>query len=136
MWCWHKIVSLFRRLQTMADEPISQELTPSMSQTSDDLSGIEPPDPDSRPVGRCYPEVKEIERLVKQLRVIHAALGNAVAALGDCRAAARALGAAADAAVTGALIGALGSVIEQFEEDLQALADCSACKQPDAVKAE
>jgi len=136
MWCWHKIVFLLQKLQTMADEQFSLGSTPLTSQTSDALNGIESSDPDSRPVGRCYPEAREVERLIKELRSIHAALGNAVAALGDCRANAQMAGAAADASVTGALIGALGNVIDGFDEDLQALTDCPACKQPDETKAE
>jgi hypothetical protein len=45
-------------------------------------------------------------------------------------------GAAADASVTGALIGALGNVIDGFNEDMQALTDCPACKQPEAKATE
>jgi hypothetical protein len=119
----------------MADEQFSLGSTPLTSQTSDDLSGIESSDPDSRPVGRCYPEAREVERLIKELRSIHAALGAAVARLGECRVAANAPGAAADAAVTGALIGALGNVIDGFDEDMSALTDCPACKQPEELKA-
>ena len=120
----------------MADGCILPESTPSVSQTSAESSGIEPLDPDLRPgIGRCYPEAREVERLIKELRSIHAALGAAVAALGDCRAAAQMPGAAADASVTGALIGALGNVIDGFDEDMAALTDCPACKQPE-LKAE
>ena len=120
----------------MADEQFWSESIASTSQTSGELSGIELSDPDSRPVGRCYPEAREVERLIKELRSIHAALGNAVAALGECRVAAQAPGAAADASVTGALIGALANVIDGFDEDMNALTDCPACKQPDTLKAE
>jgi len=137
MWCWHKIVFLLQKLQTMADEQFSLESTPLTSQNSAESNGTEPLDPDLRPgIGRCYPEAREVERLIKELRSIHAALGNAVAALGECRVAAQAPGAAADASVTGALIGALANVIDGFDEDLQALTDCPACKQPDETKAE
>jgi hypothetical protein len=132
MWFWLKIVFLFRKLQTMADEQFSLGSTPSTSQTLADSNGIESSDPDSRPIGRCYPEAREVERLIKELRSIHAALGAAVAALGDCRANAQMVGAAADASVTGALIGALGNVIDGFDEDMSALTDCPACKQPEA----
>ena len=120
----------------MADEQFSLGSTPLTSQTLDALNGIESSDPDSRPIGRCYPEAREVERLIKELRSIHVALGNAVAALGECRVAAQAPGAAADAAVTGALIGALANVIDGFDEDMNALTDCPACKQPDTLKAE
>jgi hypothetical protein len=115
----------------MADEQFSLGSIPSTSQTLADSNGIELSDPDSRPVGRCYPEAREVERLIKELRSIHAALGDAVAKLGDCRAAAQAPGAAADASVTGALIGALANVIDGFDEDMNALTDCPACKQPE-----
>ena len=115
----------------IVDDFMSQELTASTSPTLAESSGTESPDPDSRPVGRCYPEAQEVGRLIKELRSVHAALGVAVAKLGDCRAAAQAPGAAADASVTGALIGALGSVIDQFDEDMNALTSCPACKQPE-----
>jgi hypothetical protein len=120
----------------MADEQFSLESTPSTSQTLGESNGIESSDPDSRPVGRCYPEAQEVKRLIEQLRKVHAALGNAVARLGECRVAAQMPGASADADVTGALIGALASVIDQFDEDLQALTDCPACKQPEAKATE
>ena len=121
----------------MADESILQESTLLPSPGSDELSGHEPLDPDLRPgIGRCYPEAREVERLIKELRSIHAALGAAVAALGDCRANAQMPGAAADASVTGALIGALGNVIDGFDEDMSALTSCPACKQPAEAKAE
>jgi hypothetical protein len=77
-----------------------------------------------------------VKELIDRLRATHAALGNAVAALGECRVAAQAPGATADASVTGALIGALGNVIDGFDEDMNALTDCPACKQPDETKAE
>ena len=139
MWFWRQIASLFQRLQTMADELIWQESTQSESMVSGNSVGIEPQpqDVDNRPIGRCYPEVVAVQNLVKQLRSIHAALGDAIARLGDCRAAARMPKAAADASVTNALIGALGNVIDGFDEDLAALTDCPACKQPaDETKAE
>jgi hypothetical protein len=137
MWCWHKIVFLLRKLQTMADGCISQELTPSTSQTSAELSGTKPLDPDLRPgIGRCYPEAREVERLAKELRSIYVALGAAVARLGDCRAAAQAANAAMEADMTAALVKQLGDVIEQIDEDLAALTSCPACKQPAEAKAE
>ena len=120
----------------MADKRFSLGSTPSTSQTLGESNGIESSDPDSRPVGRCYPEAQEVKRLIEQLRKVHAALGDAVARLGDCRAAAQMPGAAADPGVTGALIGALGNVIDRFDEDMSALTDCPACKQPETLKAE
>ncbi len=136
MWCWHKIVFLFQRLQTMADESISQESTPSPSPASDELSGPEPLDPDLRPgIGRCWPEAQEVERLTKELRSIWVALGDAVARLGECRANAQAANAAMETDMTAALVKQLGDVIDQFDEDLQALTDCPACKQPAEAKA-
>ena len=137
MWCWHKIVSLFQKWQTMADESILQQSIPSPSQTLEDLNGPEPLDPDLRPgIGRCYPEAREVERLAKELRSIHAALGDAVAKLGDCRASAKAANAAMEAGMTQALVTRLGDVIEQIDEDLAALTSCPACKQPAEAKAE
>jgi len=87
-------------------------------------------------VGRCYPEAREVERLIKELRSIHAALGDAVAKLGDCRAAAQAANAAMETDMTAALVKQLGDVIEQIDEDLAALTSCPACKQPAEAKAE
>jgi hypothetical protein len=137
MWFWLKIVYLFQRLRTMADESILQESTPLPSPGSDELSGQEPLDPDLRPgIGRCYPEAQEVERLTKELRSIWVALGDAVARLGDCRANAQAANAAIEAGMTQALVTRLGDVIDQFDEDLQALTSCPACKQPAEAKAE
>jgi hypothetical protein len=77
-----------------------------------------------------------VERLAKELRSIYVALGAAVAKLGDCRANAQAANAVIEADMTAALVTQLGSVIDQFDEDLQALTDCPACKQPAEVKAD
>ncbi len=120
----------------IVDDFMSQELTASTSPTLAESSGTESPDPDSRPVGRCYPEAQEVGRLIKELRSIHAALGVAVAALGDCRASAKAANAAMEAGMTQALVTRLGDVIDQFDEDLAALTSCPACKQPAEAKAE
>jgi hypothetical protein len=121
----------------MADGFISQASTPLPSPESDDLSGQEPLDPDLRPgIGRCYPEAQEVGRLTKELRSIYVALGDAVAKLGDCRANAQAANAAIEADMTGALVMRLGDVIDQFDEDLQALTDCPACKQPETKATE
>jgi hypothetical protein len=137
MWFWLKIVSLFQRLRTMADGCILPESIPSPSQTLEDLNGPEPLDPDLRPgIGRCYPEAREVERLAKEMRSIYVALGAAVARLGDCRANAQAANAAMETDMTEALLTQLGDVIDQFDEDLQALTDCPACKQPAEVKAD
>jgi hypothetical protein len=120
----------------MADEQFWSESIPLTSPTLAESSGIEPLDPDLRPgIGRCYPEAREVERLIKELRSIHAALGAAVAALGGCRAAAQAANAAMEADMTAALVTQLGNVIEQIDEDLAALTSCPACKQPE-TKAE
>ena len=136
MWFWRQIVSLFKEWPMIVDDFMSQELTASTSPTLAESSGTESPDPDSRPIGRCYPEAREVERLIKELRSIHAALGNAVAKLGDCRASAQAANAAMEADMTAALVKQLGDVIEQIDEDLQALTSCPACKQPAEAKAE
>jgi hypothetical protein len=137
MWFWRQIVHLFRKLQIMADEQFSLGSTVLTSQVTGESSGPAfPEDPDNRPIGRCYPEVIRVKQLIDQLRATKDALGDAVAALGECRANAQMAGAAADASVTGALIGALGNVIDGFDEDMSALTDCPACKQPDETKAE
>jgi hypothetical protein len=121
----------------MADEQFSLGSTVLTSQVTGESSGPAfPEDPDNRPIGRCYPEVIRVKQLIDQLRATKDALGDAVAALGKCRAAAQMAGAAADASVTGALIGALGNVIDGFDEDMSALTDCPACKQPAEAKAE
>jgi hypothetical protein len=121
----------------MADGYILPESIPSPSPELDELSGPEPLDPDLRPgIGRCWPEAQEVERLTKELRSIWVALGDAVAKLGDCRANAQAANAAMEADMTAALVKQLGDVIDQFDEDLQALTSCPACKQPDEPKAE
>jgi hypothetical protein len=121
----------------MADEPISQQSILLTSQVTGESSGPEfPEDPDNRPIGRCYPEVVRVKQLIDQLRATKDALGDAVAALGECRANAQMAGAAVDASVTGALIGALGNVIDGFDEDMSALTSCPACKQPEETKAE
>jgi hypothetical protein len=135
MWFWRQIVSLFKEWPMIVDDFMLQELTASTSPTLAESSGTESPDPDSRPIGRCYPEAREVERLIKELRSIHAALGNAVAALGECRANAQAANAANDTYVSLASVTKLGDVIEEFDEDLQALTDCPACKQPETLKA-
>ena len=137
MWFWLKIVYLFQRWQTMADEQFSLGSTVLTSQVTGESSGPAfPEDPDNRPIGRCYPEVIRVKQLIDQLRATKDALGDAVAALGECRANAQMAGAAADASVTGALIGALGNVIDGFDEDMSALTSCPACKQPETLKAE
>ena len=121
----------------MADDQFSQQLTPSISPESGDWSGpVFPEDPDNRPIGRCYPQAQRVRQLAEQLRSIHAALGDAIAVLGECRANARVAGAAADAAVTGALVGAMGNIIGGFDEDFSLLANCEACQPPEEMKAE
>jgi hypothetical protein len=120
----------------MAEELSSQQLTVSISPESAGSNGPTfPEDPDTRPIGRCYPQLVRVKQLAEQLRSIHAALGDAIAVLGECRAAARVAGAAADAAVTGALIGAMTNIIAGFDEDVSLLANCEACQPPEAMKA-
>jgi hypothetical protein len=55
--------------------------------------------------------------------------------LGECRANAQAANAANDTYVSLASVTKLGDVIEEFDEDLQALTSCPACKQPETLKA-
>ena len=138
MLFWRQIAHLFRKLQTMADEPISQQSIPFESMESANSPGIasEPEDVDNTPIGRCYPEVLKVQQLVKQLREIHAALGDAVAALGDCRAAVRMAGATADADAMSGVVTSLGHVIDTFALELSDVTDCPACKKPEEPKAE
>jgi hypothetical protein len=120
----------------MADEQSLQESTLLTSMAMEESSGpVFPEDPDNRPIGRCYPQVMRVKQLIDQLRLTKDALGDAIAALGECRANARVAGAAADATVTGALIGALGNIIAGFDEDVSLLANCEACQPPEAMKA-
>ena len=90
MWFWRQIVSLFQRLRTMADDQLS-ESTPTSAPMVFASNGPEfPPDPDSRPYGRCYPEQLRATAAVAALKAAQKELMEAVSAFGDCRAAARA----------------------------------------------
>ena len=74
----------------MADEELS-ESTPTLTQTEPVSPGpVFPPDPDSKPIGRCYPEQLAAMNAVRALRAAQQAVREAVSAFGDCRAAARA----------------------------------------------
>ena len=121
----------------MAEDQFSQESTVLTSMVMEESSGpVFPQDPDTKPIGRCYPEVMRVKQLIDQLRLTKDALGDAIAVLGECRANARVAGAAADAAVTGALIGAMNNIIGGFDEDFSLLANCEACQPPEEMKAE
>jgi hypothetical protein len=113
------------------------ESSEQIQSSSETVSGlpISTPDRDSRPIGRCHPEYLAVKAAFAALNAATEALRVAVAALGDCRAAAQAANAAIEAGMTQALVTRLGDVIDQFDEDLQALTSCSACKQPEALKA-
>jgi hypothetical protein len=126
----------------MADEQLLQELTLSRSTVTAESSGpVFPQDPDTRPIGRCYPEVQRVKGLIDHLRTTHAALGDAVAALGNCRAnaqlaQAKATAAALDREAMIGLLKSLGNVLDNFSIELTELSDCETCQQPDTLKAE
>ena len=74
----------------MADNELS-ESTPTSAAMASASSGPEfPPDPDSRPYGRCYPEQLRATAAVAALKAAQKELMEAVSAFGDCRATARA----------------------------------------------
>lgn len=74
----------------MADEQLNgQMLTPIQTDTPSD--GIRwQPDPDSKPIGRCYPEQLAAKAAVAALKAAQQRVREAVSAFGDCRAQARA----------------------------------------------
>jgi hypothetical protein len=83
------MASVFRRWQTMADEELEQ--TPTLTQTAMPSTGPDfPPDPDSRPIGRCYAEQMAAKAAVTALRAAQQRVRETVSAFGDCRAEARA----------------------------------------------
>jgi len=70
----------------MADNELS-ESTPTSTQTEPVSPGpVFPPDPDSMPIGRCYPEQLAAMNAVRALRAAQQAVREAVSAFGDCRA--------------------------------------------------
>ena len=74
----------------MADNELS-ESTPTSAPMAPASSGPEfPPDPDSKPYGRCYPEQLRATAAVAALKAAQKELMEAVSAFGDCRATARA----------------------------------------------
>ncbi len=74
----------------MADEQLSGRI-PTPTQTEPPSGGIVfQPDPDSRPLGRCYPEQLAAMAAVAALKSAQQRVREAVSAFGDCRAAARA----------------------------------------------
>ena len=74
----------------MADEQLSGQI-PTPTPMEPPSGGIVfQPDPDSRPLGRCYPEQLAAMAAVKALRDAQQRVREAVSAFGDCRAEARA----------------------------------------------
>jgi hypothetical protein len=74
----------------MADEQLSGRI-PTLTPTEPPSGGIVfQPDPDSRPLGRCYPEQLAAMAAVAALKSAQQRVREAVSAFGDCRAAARA----------------------------------------------
>lgn len=87
---WQQMQSLFRKWQTMADEQLSGQM-PTPTQTDTPSDGIRwQPDPDSKPIGRCYPEQLAAKAAVAALKAAQQRVREAVSAFGDCRAEARA----------------------------------------------
>ena len=74
----------------MADDQLSGQIS-TPTQTEPPSGGIVfQPDPDSKPVGRCYPEQLAAMAAVAAMRAAQQRVREAVSAFGDCRAAARA----------------------------------------------
>ena len=74
----------------MADEQLSGQIS-TPTQTEPPSGGIVfQPDPDSKPVGRCYPEQLAAMAAVAAMRAAQQRVREAVSAFGDCRAEARA----------------------------------------------
>ena len=90
MLFWQQMASLFQRWQTMADEQLSGQI-PTPTQTDTPSDGIQwQPDPDSKPIGRCYPQQMAAKAAIAALKAAQQNVRNAVAEFGDCRAEARA----------------------------------------------
>jgi len=87
---WQQMESLFRKWQTMADDQLSVSI-PTSEPMEPPSGGIRfQPDPDAKPIGRCYPEQVRATAAVAALKAAQQAVREAVAAFGDCRAEARA----------------------------------------------
>jgi hypothetical protein len=82
--------SLFRKWRTMADEQLSGEIATSIPMEPPSGGIVFQPDPDSKPVGRCYPEQLAAMAAVAAMRAAQQRVREAVSAFGDCRAQARA----------------------------------------------
>lgn len=123
----------------MADNELS-ESTPTSAQTEPVSPGpVFPPDPDSKPIGRCYPEQLAAMNAVRALRAAQQAVREAVSAFGDCRAAARA--AAGDFAsanqsdfdmITTGLFDMMGAQLIDLENLISR--ECSDCLTDDTEK--
>jgi hypothetical protein len=87
---WQQMAFLFQRWQTMADEQLSVSI-PTSEPMEPPSDGIQfQPDPDSRPIGRCYYQQMNAMAAVATLKAAQQAVRQAVAEFGDCRAQARA----------------------------------------------
>jgi hypothetical protein len=74
----------------MVDEQLSGGI-PTPTQTDIPSDGIRwQPDPDSKPIGRCYPQQMAAKAAIAALKAAQQNVRNAVAEFGDCRAEARA----------------------------------------------
>ena len=123
----------------MADGQLS-ESTPTLTQTATSSVGpVFPPDPDSRPYGRCYPEQLAAKAAINALKAAQQAVREAVSAFGDCRA--RAAASAGDFAqanqsdfdmITTGLFDMMGANLTDLENLLNR--ECSDCLTDDNDK--
>jgi hypothetical protein len=74
----------------MADEQLSGEIATSIPTEPPSGGIVFQPDPDSKPVGRCYPEQLAAMAAVAAMRAAQQRVRETVSAFGDCRAAAKA----------------------------------------------
>ena len=123
----------------MADNELS-ESTPTLTQTEPVSPGpVFPPDPDSKPIGRCYPEQLAAMNAVRALRAAQQAVREAVSAFGDCRARAAASAGDFAAANQSGFDMDTGIIFESMEARLDDLEDllnreCSHCLTDDTDK--
>ena len=123
----------------MADDQLS-ESTPTSAAMASASSGPEfPPDPDSRPYGRCYPEQLRATAAVAALKAAQKELMEAVSAFGDCRAAARAAAGDFASANQSDFDMGTGIIFDSMEARLDDLEDiinreCSDCLTDDETK--
>ena len=122
----------------MADEELGQ--TPILTQMATPSTGPDfPPDPDSRPIGRCYAEQMAAKAAVMALRAAQQRVRETVSAFGDCRArAAASVGdfAAANQSGFDMFTAGLFDIMNSATNDLENLLnrECSNCLTDDETK--